>query len=50
MKLVAMNREASANFMNITVRKPAVATDSLCGLVNCSIKSFLNWVKGTFSS
>jgi len=38
MKLVAMNREASVNYMNITVRKPAASTASPCGLV-CSVLS-----------
>jgi hypothetical protein len=33
MKLMAMNREASADFMNITVRKQAAETASPCGLV-----------------
>jgi hypothetical protein len=42
MKLVAMNGEAAANYMNIAVRQLAAGVSSLCGLYPRSIKSFLN--------
>jgi len=42
MEPVAMNREASANYVNNAVRKPAAAAARLCGLLSCPIKSFFN--------